>query len=263
MAYPEGWRESVSANLARVAWCAGVSRRWVESGVEALPSDCLLCRGRARAGRLCPDCFADVSATMRDGRRRCAICALSLEGLDTCPDCAAMPPSFGRVLAAFDYEFPGDLLIHQLKEARRFTCARVLSGILAQRVREDPVGLPRHTILVPVPASRASVRKRGFNPAAEVARSLAWRLGLACRPALLRRVREGVRQASLSRVERIRNARGLYECVGRVDGRDIAVVDDVLTTGSTAHGIAQAFKDAGAASVSVLVLARTRHHFSS
>lgn len=263
MAYPEGMRESVPGAWARAARFPGALRARTEAWLDALPVDCLLCRARAHGGGLCPDCLAEVTASMRRARRRCTVCSLPLDGLDACPDCAAVPPSFDRVMAAFDYVFPGDLLVHQLKEARRFACARLLSGILARRIREDPVGLPRHTILVPVPASRASVRKRGFNPAAEIARSLARRLGLRCRPVLLQRAREGARQASLSRAERIRNAQGLYVCARRVDGCDIAVVDDVLTTGSTAHGIARAFRDAGARSVCVLVLARTRHHFSS
>jgi ComF family protein len=265
MAYPERRRESASA-CASVARAAGVLRARVDMLLDLVPAECPLCRGKARAGALCPDCLAEVTASMADGRPRCATCALPLDGLPACPacpDCAAVPPAFDRVVAAFDYVFPGDLLIHHLKEQKRFASVRMLSGILARRIGQDAAGLPRHTILVPVPSSRASIRRRGFNPAAEVARALARRLGLACRPSLLRRVREGERQASLPRAGRILNAQGLYACATRVDGCDIAIVDDVLTTGSTAHAIAQAFRRAGAASVCVVVLARTRHHFSS
>ncbi len=263
MAYSGGLRAWLRSVVPQVPRVGAVLWRIGDRLFDALPADCLLCRGRATAGGLCAPCHAAVTASTRDGRRRCPTCALPLEGLVGCPDCAAVAPAFDRVIAAFDYTFPGDLLIHYLKDEKRFACARVLSALLARRVRADAVGLPCHTILVPVPSSRASVRRRGFNPAAEVARALARRLGLACRPALLRRVREGERQASLSRAARIANAQDLYVCGARADGCDITIVDDVMTTGSTAHVIARAFKSAGAASVRVAVLARTRHHLSS
>src|SRR5690606_36379073 len=112
-------------------------------------------------------------------------------------------------------------------------------------------------VLVPVPVSRAALLRRGFNPAAELARSLASKLRRPCRPELLLRAREGVKQAQLSRVERARSGQALYSCPPHAHGLHIAVVDEVLTTGSTLHSIAKTFKAGGAASVWGLVLART------
>ncbi|PLC48907.1 competence protein ComF [Pollutimonas subterranea] len=160
-------------------------------------------------------------------------------------------------MAAFDYAPPGDLLIHNLKAGRRFTSAAMLVGLLAQTVRTAAPALPANAILVPVPASKASILARGFNPAAEIARGLASELNMACRPGLLRRAREGGRQTHLTRRERAGSVQHLYDCPSRVDGAVIAVVDDVLTTGSTLHRIAQQFKSAGAAAVYGLVVART------
>ena len=77
------------------------------------------------------------------------------------------------------------------------------------------------------------------------------------RPQLLLRVQEGQRQTRLGRADRSRSVQDLYGCPRRVDGAAIAIVDDVLTTGSTLHSIALQFKDAGAQSVCGLVLART------
>jgi predicted amidophosphoribosyltransferase len=134
-----------------------------------------------------------------------------------------------------------------------------LAGLLACATRAAAI-LPAGTILVPVPASRASILRRGFNPAAEIARYVARRLDLDCRPGLLLRVQEGVKQTRRSRAERFIGTDDLYRCPRRVDGVTIAVVDDVLTTGSTLDSIARQFRSVGAVSVYGLVVARTPFH---
>lgn len=227
------------------------------AGIGRIPTACVLCQGRAKGGGLCGFCKTAVMRSMLNGPPRCLACCLTLDTAMQCPDCVQRPPAFDRAIAAFDYAAPGDLLIHYFKAGRRFTSADMLAGLLAQAVLQATPALPEGTVLVPVPASRASIRERGFNPAAEVARCLARQLGMACRPGLLLRAQEGRRQTHLGRTERANSALALYACPVRIDGAAIAVVDDVLTTGSTLHSIAQVFKAAGAASVCGLVLART------
>ncbi|NYT84924.1 ComF family protein [Pusillimonas harenae] len=163
-------------------------------------------------------------------------------------------------MAAFDYAAPGDLLIYRLKVERQFTSASMLAGLLADAVQASSLTLPESLVLVPVPASRAALLRRGFNPAAEIAYGLARRLNRPCRPGLVLRAREGAKQSQLGRLARMRSTQSLYACAQHLQGAHIAVVDDVLTTGSTLHSIAQALKAAGAASVWGLVLARTPYH---
>ncbi|RTZ43145.1 ComF family protein [Candidimonas sp. SYP-B2681] len=227
------------------------------AGIALVPTACVLCQGSAKGGGLCANCAAAVLHSMQHNGLRCPACCLALGRHNACPDCCLRQPAFDRVIAAFDYAEPGDLLIHYFKVGRRFTSAGMLAGLLARTVRDATPALPANTILVPVPASRSSIIERGFNPAAEVARSLARQLDLSCRPELLLRVQEGSRQTRLNRTDRLHSVQSLYACPQRVAGAAIAVVDDVLTTGSTLHSIAQQFKAAGAASVLGLVLART------
>jgi ComF family protein len=184
-------------------------------------------------------------------------CCLALQSAAVCSDCAFHAPAFDRIIAGFDYLAPADMLIHYLKVQKQFTLAPLLAGLLAEAVRNAQPTLPHDAILVPVPASPASLVRRGFNPAAEIARCLAKELGLAYRPALLRRSHDGLKQAQLARLERVRSVKRLYACTQKLDGATIAVVDDVLTTGSTLNSIARELRSAGAASVYGLVLART------
>ncbi|MCI2809780.1 ComF family protein [Eoetvoesiella caeni] len=254
MAYTWLGRES-----SRLSWQAGVAavRRHYRAALGKIPSNCPLCADAAQGAELCLACAQDVVASMRGGHPRCPVCRLQLDQGGGCPDCARQAPDFHRVVAAFDYAGLGELLIGQFKAGRHFSHARFLAGMLEREVRHIGSPLPRHTILVPVPASRASIVQRGFNPAAELARYLAPCLALRRRPGLLVRSQEGGRQTHLGRTQRARQAPGLYRCTARVDGATIAVVDDVLTTGSTLNGIARQFRAAGAAEVWGLVLART------
>jgi len=181
-----------------------------------------------------------------------------------CPDCRNLSPALERVVVAFDYAWPGELLIQQLKQQRRFSCAPVLAALLASRCRELDGHLPQSpalwrepTLVVPVPASHHSIVLRGCNPAAEVGRELARRLGLAWRPDVLLRVREGHRQKEQGRHARRRGVEGMYRCAAAVEGREIVVIDDVMTTGATLSVIARELKQHGALKVWGAVPART------
>jgi len=248
--------------------------------LSQVATDCPLCGGAALGGRLCAGCRDDTTLTMRDGRRRCVRCAQRwVPGKQICRNCAELNPAFTRVIAAFDYEPPFDSLIGRYKEEYRFGLSTTLAQLLADAVtraggvagapplwsiRHAPAGisgvmpvLQAGTILVPIPASTVSLRRRGFNPAAELAASLGACLQLPVRRGVLRRLREGARQASRSRMARQTGVQGLFDCVGPVQGRSIGLVDDVMTTGNTVNAATHALLRAGASDVTVLVAART------
>ncbi|WP_374700493.1 ComF family protein [Achromobacter ruhlandii] len=160
-----------------------------------------------------------------------------------------------RTIAAFDYEPPADTLIRQLKTQLRLSAAPVLARLLAHAVWSDPP--PAALLLVPVPSSRASLRRRGLNPAGEIARGLARHLDWPLLRGTLLRRRETPRQTTLGRRARQQGAQGVFHCRRDLSGRHVGLVDDVMTTASTADAAARALLAAGAASVTVLVAART------
>jgi len=232
-------------------------RRLFKHWHSRIPTPCPLCKAQSRGARLCPACTRVVRACMTDGAPRCRCCALRLGTRQQCPDCAARRPAFARIIAGFDYTAPGDALIRQFKMARQWHIAPALAALLAQSIREHADILPTHAVLVPIPARAASIVQRGFNPAAEIARALARQLTLRHEPAWLLRQREGARQTHAAKPQRLNAIRHDFICPHPVPHSVVAIVDDVMTTGSTLHHAAHTLRQAGAAQVWGLTLART------
>lgn len=216
----------------------------------------------------CPGCRR---ALHRPGPPRfCGACRTALGGiLDPCPRCAepaasplcsrcaARPPSFRHAVAAYPYREDGVLAkaIHQWKYRGDLEAGRALEEQFAHRT-ETPALC--YDLVVPVPLHPARFRQRGFNQAALLARALVRaqpRLGALSTNSLRRT--GGATQARLGRVARWANAPRAFSARGRVSGKSVLLVDDVLTTGATASACAATLVSAGAALVDVAVLART------
>lgn len=147
--------------------------------------------------------------------------------------------------------------IHQFKYQGRLHLRPQLGEWLAQGLDDPRLVHPRPDVLVPVPLHPARERERGYNQARLLCEFVSERRGLpAADP--LERVRATATQTALSRAERLRNPRGAFALKARADVRGLRVllVDDILTTGSTANECARALRDAGAECVRVLVVAR-------
>lgn len=217
------------------------------------PSSCVLCRGHAADGLdLCPGCLRDLPRPAHACRR----CALPLppHSHPLCGRCQSRPPPLDACIALFHYEFPVDHLIHRLKFCNDLAIGRTLGLLLARRIQAPgPAAVER---IVPVPLHRRRLAQRGFNQALELARPLA-ALGPPVDPGCCRKIRATEAQSGLSARQRRRNLRGAFEVIRPVRGQRIALVDDVLTTGSTLNALAAQLKQAGAARVEAWVVART------
>ena len=182
-----------------------------------------------------------------------AICVRCEEGLPECGECFVHEPHFDAVIAAFDYAFPVDRLIHRFKYAADLAAGHWLSMRLAARVRM----LERPQLLVAPPLGAARLRIRGFNQALEIARVIGGELGIRVALRGIEKARETAPQHGLGRRERRANLRAAFRCALALDGEHVAIVDDVITTGATAAALACELKAAGAGRVSVWALART------
>ncbi len=181
------------------------------------------------------------------GCRRCG-----LPGPDPlCGACQASPPAFGALSAGGLFGGPLADAVHALKYQGRATLARPLGAWLAARV-----ALPPGAAVVSVPLARARRRQRGYDQAALLADALARNSKLLRLRRALVRVLDTPPQVGRDREARARNVSGAFLAHPVVAGRDVVLVDDVVTTGATAASAARALAAAGARSISVVALAR-------
>ena len=176
-----------------------------------------------------------------------------------CGACLHAPPRFERAIAAFDYAFPWDRVIAEFKFRHRLEWAGPLARLLARAAQASHAEVD---LVTAVPLAAQRLRERGYNQAWEIARRVARDLNLPARPDLLLRWRDTPHQVQLDRRERDANLRGAFmpgdaDARLAVQGRCVALVDDVLTTGTTADEATRALLEAGACSVQLWVLART------
>ncbi len=209
---------------------------------------------------VCPGCAEASRAGL------CAVCRAALRRVaDACERCGlerpvASCPRRGRtwhverVRAPFAYAAPLDGYVHALK----YRGARRLGRTLALAVIDDLRDAARDVdALVPVPLHARRFRERGFNQAAEIARTLGRALE---RPVLLAGIhRRGtqVAQAGRGAAERLANVATAFAVDRDLEGARLAVVDDVVTTGATVNAFAAALRGAGAGRCDVWAVART------
>lgn len=241
--------------------CAPLLARWGATLLDRLlPPRCLLCGLGSEAGNLCAACHADLPR----GRRRCRQCALPVRTFDEtgvtplCGACLRKPPPWRRAVAALDYRFPADRLVCHFKFQRNLACGAVLQEELLAAVRR--VGAPLPEMLVPVPLHRWRQAARSFNQSEMLARSLGRSLGLPVASGLLLRARHTRAQSGLDAADRRRNVHGAFRCRPALGAllrdRSLALVDDVLTTGTTLAECCRTLRRAGAGEISVWVAAR-------
>ncbi len=235
-------------------WMPSRRRRWFDA-------PCHLCRlDTVESDGLCPDCGREWRAAL--GRPRCRACGLVLPGDpderavgETCAACVGRPTPFERVIAAVDLDASARALIHRLKYRQDFSVVPLLQATLVEAVMAAGAAADVDA-LVAMPLHPRQRRRRGFNQSWLLAQGVARATGLPPIHRGVRRVRDTGSLTALSASARRKALRGAFEAVGPLPGR-VAIVDDVLTTGSSAAALAAELRLAGVESVSVWALART------
>ncbi|MEK6745340.1 MAG: ComF family protein [Nitrospirota bacterium] len=228
-----------------------------------LPATCSYCRspvGDSGIPHFCEACWSDFSplhgpVCTSCGRPFGSPVSLTDSPEHECLSCRMTPPHYDQALAAGLFEGPLREAIHVYKYRPLRSLGEPLARWMAGQVR---MTVPLD-IAMPVPLHKKRLRHRGFNQALLLAHGVSERFAMPLNYDNLVRVRYTRPQVELSGRERAENVRGAFNLVrpAEVSDKRILLIDDVFTTGATMNECAKVLKDAGAASVTVLTLART------
>jgi len=225
------------------------------------PPSCLVCRKAvAQHGALCGTCWSEIAFIERPYCERLGTPFerdLDQPGLIS-PEAAANPPVFqsARAVARYDSD-KARALAHRLKYHDRLELAGPMGRWMARAGADI---LADADLLVPIPLHRLRLMARRFNQSAVLANVVSHECGAPVETMALMRVKATAPQVGLSRAQRAANLSGAFrvdaERAALLKGRNVVLVDDVLTTGATANAAARALLKAGAAKVDLLVFAR-------
>jgi ComF family protein len=186
------------------------------------------------------------------------------DGLTRCPICRRIDRPFERAVAYGSYEGALRELVHLLKYNGVRPAANVLGRMLSEAlISLEPCFAPAPVLMVPVPLYKAKQRQRGFNQAELISRAALkihpTRDRFQVAEGLLQRTRDTHSQIGLTSHQRRENLRGAFRVsrAAEVTAREVVLVDDVYTTGTTATECARVLRRAGASKVWVATVART------
>ncbi|NOT16971.1 MAG: ComF family protein [Sulfuriferula sp.] len=196
---------------------------------------------------MCTECQADLTL---QSIHACPLCAHPTPNSDICGSCLLSPPAYQRTLAAYQYHFPLDKLIHALKYQHQFALVDTLINplLLAEYRADALIAMPLHPL---------RLRERGYNQSLLLANAISQQNGIPVLTHAASRIRNTPSQAGLALKFRKTNILQAFSAdPAQVSGKHIAIIDDVMTSGSTLHSLALSLIQAGASEVSCWVVAR-------
>lgn len=225
------------------------------------PYTCFLC-GTAGDNKLdlCNDCLSEFKSM----HSCCSRCGIALDNRYNhqksnaikhlvCGACLKKPPSFDQVKTLYHYEGAPRFLIQSLKYQNKHSCARTMGTLMAAQLNTQAA---KPDAFIPIPLHIKRLRQRGFNQATEIANYLQHSIGYRSQNKILKRVINTAQQMNLKAPQRKKNMRGAFSCQPAKHLPYVILIDDVVTTGSTANEAAKALKKAGVKRVDVWAFAR-------
>jgi ComF family protein len=245
--------------------------KFASEGISGLlnivfPPRCAVCsdyttgRKSCNINWLCDKCIEDVNFISSP---LCSICGIPFpkgsRGEDhPCGNCIENPPPFDKAISVFVYDGSIIKAIYSFKYGDKSYLFRAFGELLAEKVKNYIDYHNHNPLIVPVPLCNKRLRHRGYNQSALLAGYLAKKLNLVIDYDSLIRIRDTVPQVDLKKEERRKNLINAFTVnnPNKIKNREIILVDDVYTTGSTLKECSKTLKKAGALKVDCVTIAR-------
>jgi len=225
------------------------------------PGSCSLCREKLKPKQqtFCTNCISDLPYISH----YCLRCAEPLPCVGICPECQKNPPNFRQCLTLCDYRYPISSAINRIKKNPHAPETKQLSLLLADHLKGAYSRLEMPEIIIPVPSHPLKMASRGFNQSYLIAQFLSTKLtNTLLRNDICIRKRLGKPQRLQTRQQRLKLLSATFSTHNKseIQGKSLALVDDVVTTGSTAKAATASLLQAGAKSVDLWCIAKTSWH---
>lgn len=225
-----------------------------------LPAQCLVCALKSNNKLICSYCEKKILSQ----RNCCLHCALPLnKNADYCGDCLQKDYLFNHIHALGDYNKPLSILIKQLKYQQQLIAGELLANLLIKSIlsRYTKQQLSEFDYLLAIPLHPKKLRQRGFNQAQIIADRLQNQLNIPLLENYITRNKETVAQEGLSISKRRKNLSGAFgynkRSILEVTGKNIVIIDDVVTTGATINSLSRLLKIKRANVITVFCISRT------
>jgi len=234
-----------------------LSHHWQNIMHRVLSSQCGLCRlpiqtpSYTHSLRWCKHCLQLLTPV-----KRCQRCGLTLQKEEArmgniCGECLVEPPPWRRLYTLGDYDFPLSQEVQRFKDHGETWHIKALTEQLAQRI---PTPAP---VITSVPLHWQRYLRRGFNQSDVLARYLAKQLQTHFDSKIFRRVKHAQSQRGNTKVNREKNLKGAFILNKRPQSSHVAIVDDVVTTGSTIRQLCYLLLEVDVESIDIYCICRT------
>ena len=214
---------------------------------------CVLC-GEACGDLFCEPCLSDLPVITTP----CSVCSVTLSAKNStgvCGSCLHTKPFYQKSIIPLEYIFPTTELIKQLKYNDKLLFSEILSQIILDKIKQENKPLPE--IIIPVPLHPFRLMKRGFNQSALIAKNISKELDIPIDLKSCRRIRNTLQQTGFNKSQRKKNIRNAFSVSSKFSAKHVAILDDVVTTGSTVNELARVLQKAGAETIEIWACART------
>ncbi len=216
-----------------------------------IPPSCLICgSGEEVRSGICAVCRGKIRSLPEPW---CDICGKPLGRPGVCIECLSKRPEFDKMISYACFEGLMRDIIHAFKYRKQTIFKRFLGELVSEGLAGADVDVD---LVTSVPLHWTRLFSRGFNQSTLIAKEVSHSLGIDLNCSILKKTRRTRIQVGLREKERKANLRGAFAASG-VKGKSVIVIDDVITTGTTANEVARALKGAGAAYVIFAGVART------
>lgn len=222
------------------------------------PRRCLLCKSLSyRDIDLCQECEDELPEI----NPACSRCGAPLDSFNkfefsNCGNCLNLNLPFDNSFSLFYYEKPVSHLLISLKFRQKLIYAKLLGELMADKIVKYYDTNPKPDLIIPVPLHFKRLQERGYNQSLELAKPIAKKLNITIDKFSCSRVKHTKTQSLLSFEDRKTNVRKAFSIVNNISISHVAIIDDILTTGSTVNELSSVLRNVGVEKIDVWTCAR-------